>query len=159
MEELFLIYGGDKDWLIQGIKVVPEKLQNIAKYNELMANKPQSLRVEAILEMLNNSNSYNCWNMNELVHASSILFNFHKLASFVNSLAISTSFEFCFEGDEETLIMNTYKLGKSEANIELESNSFIKHSYVNLKLTNSDNNHKRKNTLTYIVNKCLLLGL
>ena len=72
-----------------------------------MAYQPQRIQDDIILELLNDINSYHCWNLKELVHASCILFNFHKLSSFVNSLDISIPFNILFD---ETFSSKFYNL-------------------------------------------------
>ena len=40
----FLTYGGEKEWIIKGIKEAPTKLQNLRKLNSILAYKPWDLR-------------------------------------------------------------------------------------------------------------------
>ena len=99
LEELFIFYGGDKNWLIYGMKVVPEKLQKIAKLNDLMAHQPIELQINHLQELINTNNLYHSWNINEIVHASAILFHFQKLSSFSNCLNIELPVCLCSEPD------------------------------------------------------------
>ncbi len=101
LEELFIFYGGDKNWLVYGIKIVPEKLQKIAKLNEILASHPNKLQVCDILELLSKKNSYQSWNINEIVQASAIICQFQKLASFSHCLGIEIPF---YTMSEENLI-------------------------------------------------------
>jgi len=100
LEDLFLYYGGDKSWLIYGLRTVPEKLKKLAKYNEIMAHQPWKIKADDINELFSNKNPNHKWNNNELVHASAILFNFHKLSSFVKGLNLNIPQTLCEENED-----------------------------------------------------------
>jgi hypothetical protein len=40
LEEQFLLYGGDVEWLLHGLKKADKKLERLAELNELLAYKP-----------------------------------------------------------------------------------------------------------------------
>ena len=47
LEEIFILQGGDESWIINGLKSVPEKIQNISKLNNInseLLNKVQLLK-------------------------------------------------------------------------------------------------------------------
>lgn len=48
LEEQFLLNGGHTDWLIEGLKKVDKKLQNLGEFNEILAFKPWSLSYDHI---------------------------------------------------------------------------------------------------------------
>jgi hypothetical protein len=53
LEEQFLQYGGDVEWLTCGMKVIDRKLFLIGELNEIMAFKPwilNSMHIEALTE-------------------------------------------------------------------------------------------------------------
>ena len=48
LEETFLEYGGDESWLIYGLDVVPEKIANLARLNNVLAHQPWKIFTEDI---------------------------------------------------------------------------------------------------------------
>jgi hypothetical protein len=118
LEELFIFYGGDKNWLIYGLKIVPEKLQKIAKLNEIISSHPIKLQVCHILELLNKKNSYQSWNINEIVQASAIICHFHKLASFSNCLGIEIPF--CKMTEESMISLSSKCIRKTKGIVSLK---------------------------------------
>ena len=53
LEEQFLLYGGDVEWLTCGMKVVDKKLLMIAELNEIMAFRPwilNSMHIESLTQ-------------------------------------------------------------------------------------------------------------
>lgn len=86
LQESFLLKGGDEDWLVYGLAKVPEKLQKLAKINNLLAHQPWKFCTKDITELFTTKNG---WNRDELVHAALIMINYHRLASIVESLKIS----------------------------------------------------------------------
>jgi len=40
LEEQYLLYGGDVEWLLHGLKKANKKLERLAELNELLAYKP-----------------------------------------------------------------------------------------------------------------------
>jgi hypothetical protein len=83
LQEIFLIKGGDEDWLIYGLNSAPEKLKKLSKINNILAHQPWKLTTNDINELLTNKNG---WNRDEFLHAALILINFHRLAAIVESL-------------------------------------------------------------------------
>jgi len=70
LEESFLECGGDINWLIDGLKVVPEKLQMIGKLNNILAYQPWRLSFfdfNILLSKINDSSLQ--WNIAELLLA------------------------------------------------------------------------------------------
>lgn len=86
-----------------------------------MAHNPWELKAIDTDYLFNCGNSYLNWNFNEFVHASTILFHFHKLASFVESLEINISQNFSSEDKSEEKNLNI--------NLDLEQSNL----YVNRK--------------------------
>jgi hypothetical protein len=54
MEENFLELGGDENWLVYGLDLVPEKLSKLSKINSLLAHQPWKIRTEDIKVLLIN---------------------------------------------------------------------------------------------------------
>jgi hypothetical protein len=48
LEDNFLEYGGDESWLIYGLDVVPEKIANLARLNNILAHQPWKILTEDI---------------------------------------------------------------------------------------------------------------
>lgn len=48
LEDNFLEYGGDESWLIYGLDVVPEKISNLARLNNILAHQPWKILTEDI---------------------------------------------------------------------------------------------------------------
>lgn len=126
LEDLFLINGGNKEWLIHGLKKVPEKLSGLSKYNNIMAHQPWKLQTTTIKELFEKHNLN--WSFSEFVQASLILFYFHKLASITESLGISVRHSFSYKSlkkdSEFTDIMNDGYSTSEET--ETEFQTFLK---------------------------------
>ena len=61
LEEQFLLYGGDVTWLTEGFKKVYHKLQRVGDLNEIVAFRPWSLELPAIIENL--ASGDNSWSI------------------------------------------------------------------------------------------------
>lgn len=85
LEDLFISIGGDPNWLIKGLKVVPEKLAALAKINNILAYQPWKFRVTLIEEVMKGEKA---WNTRELLQACIILIFFQKLAEVVEGFHI-----------------------------------------------------------------------
>ncbi|XP_014296815.1 sestrin-1 isoform X1 [Microplitis demolitor] len=81
----FLLQGGDAAWL-QGLKYIPQKLQNLYDINKILAHRPWLLTKAHIEKMTKGTDS---WSLSELVHAIVLLAHFHSLSSFVFSCGIN----------------------------------------------------------------------
>ena len=66
LEEQFLLYGGDIDWLNNGLKKVEGKLQKIGEINEIMAFKPWILSVQHIEGLIKSEDKYR-WSVPEVL--------------------------------------------------------------------------------------------
>lgn len=107
LEEEFLLNGGDENWLIKGMEILPEKLQKIGKVNNILAHQPWKLnendievfvknstintsKISNISNSLNSGDSFSntIWNKNEIVEAVLILINFYRLASIMESIKL-----------------------------------------------------------------------
>jgi len=86
LQEMFLIKGGDEDWIILGLQAVPKKLQMLSKVNNILAHQPWKLTVRDINDLITEKNG---WNRDEFIHAALILINFHRLAAIVESIKIT----------------------------------------------------------------------
>jgi hypothetical protein len=114
LEEEFLLNGGNEDWLVRGLEIVPEKLRKIDKINNIIAHQPWKLNEKDLLEIFSKTNQ-NLWNINEIVEAMLILINFYRLAAIIESIKLGLispkskleEFEI-FSGEE--------KLGNENAN-------------------------------------------
>ncbi|KAL0480423.1 hypothetical protein AKO1_011085 [Acrasis kona] len=78
-EAEFLSNGGDPTWL-KGIKYAPHKIQNLLKYNQVLAHQPWTL-TEQHVEVL--CKGADAWSIAELVHAVVIMCHFHSMSGFV----------------------------------------------------------------------------
>ena len=89
LEEIFISIGGEEKWISLGLNFVPEKLQNLAKINNILAFQPWKFSLAFIEENCRNfDNSSKNWNITEFIHACLILVFFHKIATIVESLNI-----------------------------------------------------------------------
>jgi hypothetical protein len=86
LQDMFLIKGGDEDWIILGLQAVPKKLQMLSKVNNILAHQPWKLTVRDINDLITVKNG---WNRDEFIHAALILINFHRLAAIVESMKIT----------------------------------------------------------------------
>jgi hypothetical protein len=108
LQEQFLIKGGDEEWLIYGINKVPEKLSQLSRLNNILAHQSWKLTTNDLNELLVMENKPG-WSREELVHASLIMINFHKLAAIMESLKfsfaeVSTSGGFVTRSNSSTMI-------------------------------------------------------
>lgn len=90
----FLACGGELNWLIYGIKKVPEKLQLLGKLNNILANQPWKLSLFDFNLVLGKNTKFDTqWNLNELTHAFLIIISFQKLATYINTLGIKVKLD------------------------------------------------------------------
>jgi hypothetical protein len=87
LEIQFLLKGGDEQWIVSGLVVVPEKLKMLQKINNILAHQPWKLKIQDINELCNKYET-NGWSLNELTRAVLIMTNYHKLASVVESMRL-----------------------------------------------------------------------
>jgi hypothetical protein len=87
LEIEFLLKGGDKNWLIQGLEAVPPKIKKLEKLNNIFANQPWKIKIQDLNEVYSKCDKSG-WSQNELVIAMTILFNFHRIATIVESIKI-----------------------------------------------------------------------
>ncbi|XP_034938779.1 sestrin homolog isoform X2 [Chelonus insularis] len=81
----FLLQGGDPSWL-QGLRSIPNKLQNLYEINKILAHRPWLLNKTHIEKLTKGTDS---WSLAEVVHAIVLLAHFHSLSSFVFSCGIN----------------------------------------------------------------------
>ncbi|KZC14110.1 Sestrin like protein [Dufourea novaeangliae] len=81
----FILQGGDPSWL-QGLKSIPEKLQDLYEINKILAHRPWLLNKTHIEKLTKGTDS---WSLAEVVHAIVLLAHFHSLSSFVFSCGIN----------------------------------------------------------------------
>jgi hypothetical protein len=79
--------GGDEEWIIHGLEATNNKLKKLSKINNILAHQPWKLTKKDLDELFQGGKSR--WNMDEFIHASSILIFFHRLSSIVESLRYS----------------------------------------------------------------------
>lgn len=166
LEEEFLLNGGDEDWLIKGLEIVPEKLKKIDKINNILAHQPWKLTENDLRDLYIKNNS-NMWNINEIVEGILILINFYRLAGIIESIKLSLaspkskleefeifseeknennslSLSFNFNSEDETKNILISKLESLNMN---ESSNPFENEKVNLPLNsalnNSDDNIKK----------------
>ena len=88
LEAEFLANGGDENWLISGLEVIPEKLRKLEKINNILAHQPWKLKEQDLIEISTKTNP-NFWQINELVQPVIILSHFHRLATIIESLKLN----------------------------------------------------------------------
>lgn len=94
LEESFLAEGGKIEWLVHGIKVVPEKLQMLGKINNILAHQPWKLSFVDFNTLLFKSDiETTYWNLNELTLAFFILITYQKIATIYKSSGLKTKME------------------------------------------------------------------
>lgn len=130
----FLIYGGEKAWILKGLDGVPDKLKKLGDLNSILAYKPWSIRsassnhikvflnrnlVIFLKELLKGKDQ---WSIPELMHAMAILVYFHSWSCFVlaNGVMLESDMDFFNEGGEK--IKGEEKKEEKEAN---ETSIFI----------------------------------
>ncbi len=109
LKEQFLLKGGKEDWVISGLPAVPEKIQKLAKLNNILAHRPWKLITDDLNEILSKG-----WSREELLHAAMIMIFYHKLASLTESL------KFKFVEASGILPVRTPSFSSSEAKEERE---------------------------------------
>jgi hypothetical protein len=108
LQDMFLFKGGDEDWIILGLQAVPKKLRILSKVNNILAHQPWKLTVRDINELITIKNG---WNRDEFIHAASIMINFHRLATIVESMKIMLL-------DESTINERQKEFNKFMGNID-----------------------------------------
>ena len=73
LEEDFLIYGGDINWLIFGLDVVPNKIKKLAFFNDLLCHQPWKINKNEIEKLKK------IMNLNEINESILILILFKKI--------------------------------------------------------------------------------
>lgn len=93
LEELFISIGGDVNWLSKGLSAVPEKLQAIAKINNILAYQPWKFRLIYIEEVMRSENNQKNLNTRELLQACLIMIFFQKISAIVEGFHLTTNQE------------------------------------------------------------------
>ena len=73
LEEEFLDNGGDINWLIYGLDIIPSKLKKLSNFNNILCHQPWNLKENII------NNLIQSMNLSELTEATLVLVEFHKL--------------------------------------------------------------------------------
>ena len=89
LEEDFLIYGGDINWLIFGLDVVPNKIKKLAFFNDLLCHQPWKINKNEIEKLKKNMN------LNEINESILILILFQKIAIIEELIDIKYSQSSC----------------------------------------------------------------
>lgn len=82
LESQFLYYGGEETWINSGLSHVPNKLQSLAKINNIIAHQPWKLNSKDILEL------FEYWTKEELLEALLLIVFFQRQASILESLKL-----------------------------------------------------------------------
>eukprot|EP00347_Sterkiella_histriomuscorum_P009846 403339651 len=118
-EEQFLLWGGDINWLTQGLKAVEKKLERISELNEMLAFRPWTISMRHI-ERLARSSDNNIklnWSIHEILQAGAILSYYHSLCCFAFGNGIKEDLDSAMSFDK--VCQN--QQGKEEVNkLELE---------------------------------------
>ena len=86
LEEQFLFFGGDENWLIGGVDAVPNKLNILTSINLTLAFQPWKLTADDIIKM-----KQYC-SMSQIVEAFVIMMQFHALALIENNCRLWKKF-------------------------------------------------------------------
>ena len=89
LEEDFLIYGGDINWLIFGLDVVPNKIKKLAFFNDLLCHQPWKINKNEIEKLKK------IMNLNEINESILILILFQKIAIIEELIDIKYSQSSC----------------------------------------------------------------
>ncbi|CAD6226449.1 GSCOCG00005829001-RA-CDS [Cotesia congregata] len=110
----FLLQGGDPTWL-QGLRFIPQKLQNLYEINKILAHRPWLLTKAHIEKMTKGEDS---WSLSELVHAIVLLAHFHSLSSFVFSCGINEELDLVgnYQG-KENIQANSNNVSPAKENV------------------------------------------
>jgi hypothetical protein len=163
LEEEFLLNGGNEEWLVKGLEIIPEKLHKIDRINNIIAHQPWKLNEKDILE-ISGKNNQNMWNNNEIVEAILILVNFYRLGTIIESIKLrlispkSKIGEFeIFSGEEKLENSNSLNFIEEDNNKNIlisilenfnENDNNNKNNYndnININ-DNIDNNSKKDQT-------------
>jgi hypothetical protein len=129
LKEQFLLKGGKEDWINSGLSEVPEKIQKLAKLNNILAHRPWKLITDDLSEILSKG-----WSREELLHAAIIMIYYHKLA------AITESLKFKFVENSGILPVRTPSFSSSDAKEEREGKLKL---YNNLLLMNEETDESK----------------
>lgn len=86
----FLYNGGDSKWL-QGLEFAPQKLQNLAQFNALLAHQPWALRESHVEHLAQGSDP---WSIGELVHAVTLMCHFHSMCGIIHGCGLTLDDEY-----------------------------------------------------------------
>lgn len=145
-EEQFLLWGGDINWLTQGLKAIDKKLERISELNELMAFRPWTIsmrHIERLAKSCENNIKLN-WSIHEILQACAILSHYHSLCCFAFGNGIKEDIDSAMSFDKVIISQKD----KDELN-KLESEktlNFLKckkfeEDDENYKLQEEDKNH------------------
>ena len=109
LEEEFLDNGGDINWLIIGIDVVPNKLKKLSNFNDILCHQPWNLNEEIVKNLKENMNF--C----ELTEATLILIEFHKLC------LIQELFEIKIQNESNVSSDNSIMTNCSSKNLDIKN--------------------------------------
>jgi hypothetical protein len=136
LQEMFLFKGGDEDWIIHGLQAVPKKLKILSKVNNILAHQPWKLTVRDINELITIKNG---WNRDEFIHAATIMINFHRLATIVESMRITLRDESslneinkCKENIDARLCKSHLQENKSYENNDIDIDNSQKEGKIKL---------------------------
>jgi len=97
-QEMFLLNGGDPQWL-EDPSTIPRKLLAMEELNALLAHTPWQLNSETLKQFLHPEDTKLRWNIQEFLSACSILSTHHALASFIYGLGLVTEEQSCAPDD------------------------------------------------------------
>ena len=109
LEEEFLDNGGDINWLIIGIDVIPNKLKKLANFNEILCHQPWNLNEEIIKSLKHNMN------ICELTEATLVLIEFHKIS------LIQELFEIKIQNESNVSSDNSIMTNCSSKNLDIKN--------------------------------------
>ena len=109
LEEEFLDNGGDINWLIIGLDVIPNKLKKLSNFNDILCHQPWNLNEEIVKSLKQNMN------ICELTEATLILIEFHKIS------LIQELFEIKILNESNVSSDNSINTNSSSKNLDIKN--------------------------------------
>ncbi len=149
LEAEFLLNGGDENWLIYGLEIVPEKLRKLEKINNILAHQPWKLEEIDILEIYVKTNP-NYWNLNELVEAILVMVNFHRLSGVLESIKLGLGGAISLLSEELEVFSLKEKMQDSKLLKFINDEEILKNKIINeLEILNEQTN------INHLNEKCI----
>lgn len=99
-----MLWGGDINWLTEGLKAVDKKLERISELNELMAYRPwiiSSRHIESLVKGDEKNFKLN-WSIHEILQAGAILASYHALCGLIFGNGIKEDIDIAMSFEKST---------------------------------------------------------